>query len=313
VTVLVTGADGFVGRWVVRALVAAGHAVVAAAGPGAQPPADLTGLHGVRWVSLDLRDPASVAALARERCEAVLHLAGLASGAAALRDPALAWEINAAGSARLFEALGRRRADGDGDPRVLVASTAEVYGPCERPLTEADPVRPVSPYAASKAGAELAARETAARTGLRVVTARAFPHTGPGQDDRFVAAAFARRIAAAGRLGARVVKVGNLDVTRDLLDVRDVADAYVALLAAGTPGETYNIASGVGVGLRELFDRLAAALGVAAIPETDASLVRPHDVPFLVGDATKLRGATGWAPRIPLDRTLQELVDAQAR
>jgi len=313
VTVLVTGADGFVGRWVVRALVAAGHAVVAAAGPGATPPADLAALGGVRWVSLDLRDPVSVAALAGERCDAVLHLAGLASGAEALRDPALAWDVNAAGTARLLEALGRRRAAGDGDPRVVVVSTAEVYGPCGRALTEADPVRPVSPYAASKAGMELAARETAARTGLRVVTARPFPHTGPGQDDRFVTAAFARRLAAARQLRARVVKVGNLEVTRDLLDVRDVADAYLALLSAGTPGEAYNIASGTGVRLRELFDRLAGVLGVDAIPETDATLVRPHDVPFLVGDASKLRAATGWAPRIPLDRTLREIVDAQAR
>lgn len=308
-TVLVTGADGFVGRWLVRALVAAGHSVVAAAGAGTAP-ADLSAAP-VRWMPLELRDPRSVERVAAEPVDGVVHLAGLASGAESLADPARAWEVNAAGTARLVGALGARRARGEADPLVVVVSTAEVYGSCDRPLRESDPVAPRSPYAASKAGAELAARETAARTGLRVVVARPFPHTGPGQDARFVVPALAQRLLAARRAGARAVKVGNLDATRDLLDVRDVAAAYLALLGAGRPGETYNIASGVGVRLRDLFDRLARVVGVDAIPEADAALMRPADLPMLVGDAAKLRSA-GWAPAIALDTTLRELVDAEA-
>ncbi len=307
-TVIVTGADGFVGRWLVRALVAAGHSVIAAAGAAAPPDLAAT---PVRWTTLDLRDRASVERLAAESADAVVHLAGMASGAQSLADPARAWEVNAAGTARLVAALGARRARGEADPLVVVVSTAEVYGAAERALTEADPVRPRSPYAASKAGAELAAAETAGRTGLRVVVARPFPHTGPGQDARFVVPALAQRLLAARRAGSRVVKVGNLEPVRDLLDVRDVAAAYVTLLAAGRAGETYNIASGTGVRLRDVFGRLAAIVGVDPIAEADAALMRPADLPVLVGDATRLRAA-GWAPAFTLDTTLRDLVDAEA-
>jgi GDP-4-dehydro-6-deoxy-D-mannose reductase len=305
-TVLVTGADGFVGRYLVPRLVEAGHPVTAchragAAAPGWSPT-------GVRWIPLELQDAASVAACAAEAAELVVHLAGLASGAAARRDPGLAWEVNAAGTARLLDALAASPR-----VRVLVVSSGEVYGSGEaRPRSERDAPRPVSPYAASKLGAEVAAQETMRRTGLPVVVARPFAHTGPGQDPAFVVPAFAARLAEAARAGAREVATGNLAPVRDLLDVRDVAAAYVRLLARGTPGETYNVASGDGLALAELFRRLAALTGAAAVPVPDPSLVRTADVPHLVGDATKLREATGWAPAIPIHQTLQDLVHAQA-
>ncbi|HEY2806048.1 MAG TPA: GDP-mannose 4,6-dehydratase [Gemmatimonadales bacterium] len=314
-TVLVTGANGFVGRWVIRALLAAGHSVVAASGPGGATPG--TGLDSaeraqVRWVSLDLADLASVRAATAGSFDAVLHLAGLASGGDALKDPGLAWMINAAGTARLMDELGRRRMHGGSDPMVVVASTAEVYGRSMKPLVETDAIAPCSPYAASKRGSELAAAETAARTGLRVVIARAFPHTGPGQDSRFVAPAFAQRLAMAKQAGARVVNVGNLEVTRDFLDVRDVAQAYLSLLVKGKPGEIYNVASGRPLTLRALFDQLAEIVGVDAIPECDAAFMRPADIPYLVGNSGRLRVATGWEPAIPFASTLQDLVHAQA-
>jgi GDP-4-dehydro-6-deoxy-D-mannose reductase len=310
VNVLVTGADGFVGRWVVRALLAAGHGVVGAIGPGGSSPR-ISGAGNVRWIPLDLADTASVRQAAAAGTEAVIHLAAAASGSDALRDPGLSWDVNAGGTARLLGEMARLRRDAD--PLLVLVSTAEVYGAgARRPLLETDPVAPRSPYAASKAGAELAARETAARTGLRVVIVRPFPHTGPGQDERFVVPAFARRLRLAKRLRSRVVKVGNLDVTRDILDVRDVAAAYVALLAGGASGETYNVATGTGITLSDLFDRLAAIVGVAAIPEADPELVRPSDLPYLVGDSAKLRTAVRWSPRHDLDQTLRDLVDAQA-
>jgi GDP-4-dehydro-6-deoxy-D-mannose reductase len=312
VTVLVTGANGFVGRWVVRALLAAGHTVVAAAGPDAAARRDDAERRAARWVALDLLNAESVRAVAGGAYDAVVHLAGLASGGEALRDPALAWTVNAGGTARLLDAFGQRRRTGDADPLVLLASTAEVYRPQMRPLVESDAIGPRSPYAASKRGAELAADETAARTALRVVTTRAFPHTGPGQDERFVVPAFARRLLDARRSGAKTVAVGNLEVTRDLLDVRDVAGAYVELLRKGVPGEVYNVASGSGVTLHDVFDRLARQIGVKAAPVSDPTLLRPADVPYLVGDAAKLRAATGWAPTISLDHTIRDLVDAQA-
>jgi GDP-4-dehydro-6-deoxy-D-mannose reductase len=314
--VLVTGAGGFVGRWLTPVLEAAGHEVLATFLPGEPYPglAAEASPGASHWMPLDLRDTASVKAVVSEPPDAVIHLAAMASGAEARRDPGLAWEVNAAGTARLAAALGEHCTAGAGDPLLLLVSSAEVYGaaPEPHPRQESDVPAPLSPYAASKLGAEVAALETARRTGLRVIIARAFPHTGPGQSERYVVPAFARRLRAAQRLQAPVVKTGNLEPVRDFLDVRDVVQAYVALLARGEPGEIYNVASGEGRSLRAIFLALADLIGVRALPEADPRLTRSADLPHLVGDASRLRRRTGWAPRIPFDQTLQDLVHAQA-
>jgi len=313
--VLVTGAAGFVGRWLLPALVEEGHEVLGTRLPGEAPPPFLSEAERqhVRWLPLDLADTGSVRAAVDEVPDAVIHLAAIASGAEARRDPGVAWEVNAAGTARLADALGARRQAGTADPLFLLVSTAEVYGALEppRPRVERDPPAPVSPYAASKLGAEIAVTETARRTGLRTIVVRAFPHTGPGQTDRYVVPAFARRLRAARRLGATVVKTGNLDPVRDFTDVRDVVRAYLALLAQGVSGEVYNVASGEGRTLREIFHRLAELIGVRATAEVDLQLTRTADLPHLVGDATRLRARTGWAPRYTLDQTLQDVVNAE--
>jgi GDP-4-dehydro-6-deoxy-D-mannose reductase len=167
-------------------------------------------------------------------------------------------------------------------------------------------------YAATKAAAEIAGLEVWRRTGLRVIIARAFPHTGPGQTRQFVVPAFVERIRAARRSGAPTVATGNLDPVRDLLDVRDVVTAYLALLDRGVAGEAYNVARGEGLAIRALFERLARLLDahVEAVP--DGALVRSRDIPHLVGDPTKLERATGWRPFITLEATLRGVVDAEA-
>lgn len=309
--VVVTGADGFVGRRLVPRLCSAGHTVVAAVRPGAsgrwQPP------NGVAVVPLELTDDQSVERVAALRPEAVVHLAAVASGGDARRDPGYAWHVNAVGTARLAEHLGRLRQEGSGDPLLLLVSTAEVYGGGHAtPRVETDPVEPCSPYASSKLGAEVAALEVHRRTGLRVIIARPFPHSGPGQDERFVLPAFVRRLVLAKRARAPVVKVGNIDLVREFLHVADVVEAYVTLLERGRPGGVYNIASGAGVALADVFMRLAEMVGHRAVPEVDADLVRSADIPYLVGDATRLRTETGWRPTISLDQLLRELVDAEA-
>jgi GDP-4-dehydro-6-deoxy-D-mannose reductase len=144
-----------------------------------------------------------------------------------------------------------------------------------------------------------------------VVIARAFAHTGPHQTDRYVVPAFARRLKAARRIGAPVVKTGNLEPIRDFLDVRDVVRAYLALISRGQPGEVYNIASGQGHSLAAVFARLAELIGVRAVPEVDPHLSRSSDLPHLVGDAARLTAVTGWRPSISFDQTLQDLVNAQ--
>ena len=314
--VLVTGADGFVGRWLVRRLLDDGREVFAAVRPGAQSTTDdftPEERAAVRWLPLELTDAESVKTCVDLPYDAVVHLAGVSSGAEALTDPGYAWTVNAAGTARVVQVLGAARRQKRADPVVLIVSTGEVYGRGEsRPRVETDEPAPCSPYAASKLGAETAALETSRRTGLRVVIARAFAHTGPGQTPRFVVPALAERLAFAKRIGAPVIKVGNLEPVREFLHVSDVVDAYVRLLSKGVPGEVYNVASGQAVGLEALMFKMADLLGVRPIPEIDPDLMRPADIPHLVGDASKLKAATGWAPRVPLATTLRQVLDAAA-
>lgn len=308
--ILVTGADGFVGRHLVPLLLAGRDEVAAGCRPGGAP-VDWGGR--VEVLPLEITDDGSVAGALAWRPEAVVHLAAIASGRDARRDPGGAWEVNAAGTARLAGSAAALRERGAADPLLLLVSTGEVYGAGPpAPRVETDPLLPLSPYAASKVGAEAAALEAWRRSGLRVIVARPFAHTGPDQDPRYVLPAFAHRLREARATGARSVPTGNLTPVRDLLDVRDVVAAYRALLERGEPGQAYNIARGEGVSLADVFARLAALSGTAAVPRPDPSLMRGADIPHLVGDSTKLRRATGWAPTIPLEQTLRELVDAQA-
>jgi GDP-4-dehydro-6-deoxy-D-mannose reductase len=312
--VLVTGADGFVGRHLVRGLLEAGHVVAAGCRPGGR---------GVDWrevapgrtvegVPLEITDSASVEEALRWGPEAVVHLAAVASTREASRDPASAWVVNAAGTARLLDAAAALRRAGTGDPLVLVVSSGEVYGVGRpTPRVETDPLLPHSSYAASKVGAEVAALEVLRRTGLKVVIARPFTHTGPGQTTQYVIPGWAERLHAAKLSGAATVSTGNLDPVRDFLDVRDVVNAYRLLLERGVPGEVYNVSRGEGLPLAELFAMLGRIVGTEATPSPDPGLVRRADIPYLVGDSTKLRRATGWAPAITLEQTLRELVDAQ--
>jgi GDP-4-dehydro-6-deoxy-D-mannose reductase len=244
--------------------------------------------------------------------DAIVHLAAVSSGAVALRDPGVAWDINAGGTARLVHVLAEARRKDRADPVVLVVSTGEVYGLGQSvPRRETDPLAPVSPYAASKLAAEVAALEAWRRSGLRIVVARSFAHTGPGQEVGFVIPAFAQRLLFAKKIGAPVVKVGNLEPVRDLLHVQDVVDAYVRLIRQGEAGEVYNVASGQGSRLEDVLFQMAGLLGIRAIPEADPELMRSADIPHLVGDYSKLRAATGWSPRRSLDDTLRDVLNAQ--
>ena len=314
--VLVTGADGFVGRHLVPRLVETGHEVSAACRPGGAALHDWLGPRwhdAVRLVPFELTDPAAVRAALTPPCDAIIHLAAVATVSEARQDPGRAWVVNAAGTARLLETVIDMRAHDGVDPMVLVVSSAEVYGRGSAvPRTESDPPQPQSAYAASKAGTEIAALEAWRRVGLRVMVARPFTHTGPGQPPPYVVPSFIQRLRAAKETGAGRVPTGNLDPVRDLLDVRDVVEAYLGLLANGVAGELYNISRGEGMTLRDVFHEVADLVGVTAEPVPDPSLIRAGDIPYLVGDSTKLRRTTGWAPTLKLEQTLREMVDAQA-
>ena len=316
--VLVTGGDGFVGGWLIRALRAASHQVTAtrraqARGPVASVLSDGEAA-AIPWLPLELTDAASVHQLAKVSVDAVIHLAAVSSVGESCRDPERCWEVNSLGTVRLLEALSRSAEQaGVEPPKVILASTGEVYGPGDSvPRSELSPVRPVSPYAASKLAAEWAVAEAGRRVGFEYLIARPFSHTGPGQSAGFVAPAFARRILEARRLGMSEISVGNLGVVRDLLDVRDVVRAYLALLEFGVSGQIYNIARGEGIQIGDLLTGLLEAAEYEATPVIDPALARKVDIPHLVGDATKLKVAAGWSPQLSLNQTLKDLLDAQA-
>ncbi len=302
--VLITGASGFVGAHLARALEAAG-ANVSGLDVASPPPA---GARFAGWHIADLRDAGALAdAVAAAKPDAVVHLAGQSSAARSFEIPEETFAINAMGTWSLLEAM-RRSAP---RARVLVVGTSEVYGPQPEGtrVAESAPFRPVSPYALSKAAADAFAEVFGRQHGLDVMRTRSFGHSGPGQTPRFVIPSFAQQIAAieAGRADP-VLRVGNLEVTRDLVDVRDVATAYVALLERGSTGAAYNVCRGEGVKLTEIVRMLNARARVKVAIEPDPSRMRPADVPYLVGDPSAMARDTGWRAEIPLERTLDDVL-----
>lgn len=312
---LVTGAAGFAGQWLCRELLHSGYDVWGARLDGAMPAGalDEDATTSVQWWQGDLRAPASAHDLLDATSpDAIFHLAGIAHVPSANADPAGTLDVNVVVAARLLGDLRTRRAAGTLDPVVVIVGSGEQYGrheTSEMPLDEAAAQNPMGVYAASKAAQEVLALEAHRTGGVRVIAVRPFNHTGPGQSPNFVIPALARR-AVALRGTAKPLVMGNTDTVRDFSHVEDVARAYIALAERGTPGEAYNIASGVGTDMKSLALRILALAGVEAKLQTDPALVRPADVPALVGSAAKLRAATGWAPRHSLDTTLEELIRA---
>jgi GDP-4-dehydro-6-deoxy-D-mannose reductase len=301
-----------VGRWLTREALLQGWDPVLVIGPGgAHPSAWLTPSEAgyVTHLDADFTSGTDLKRVAQVPVDAIVHLAAMASGAAARKDPMGAMQVNAIGSVNFiteFLEAGQR-------PRVLFVSSGEVYGAGHNgPIPEDTPLKPASPYAASKFAAEPAMLGMAEGTGIRMIIARPFTHTGPGQAPLYVLPGMVERLREAKRTGQLEIPVGNLDPVRDFLDVRDVAKAYLLLLEHGVAGEAYNVASGVGHRLGDCFATLVRLVGVEAVPVTDASLARPADISVLIGDPSKLHAATGWTPQIPFEQTLQDLVDAQA-
>lgn len=312
--VLVTGAAGFVGQHLIRHLLEEGCSVFGGT-QGGEPPRESTlseqELRRVRWLPLDVTADDSVSSVVRESApDRVYHLAGQSSVADSFSRPLDTWDVNATGTLRLLCSLAELTGSGT---RVLLASSAEVYGKvpeAEQPIPEDRPLRPASPYAASKAAAEMAARQASATRGPQVVVARSFTHTGPGQDRRFALPSFAHQLAEvrAGRCEP-VLHVGNLAVRRDILDVRDVVRAYRCLVERGQAGEAYNVCSGEAHELDRTVEQMIELSETGTRIEVDPERFRPIDLPLLVGDGSRLR-ALGWAPEIPLRQTLRDLVAA---
>ncbi len=297
--ILVTGAGGFVGRHLLPALRTAFPGVALLTDP------------------FDVTDPAATdAAIGSGQPDAAVHLAAVAAIPAARHDPGRAWQVNLLGTLNVARAVLART---PGCP-LLFASSADIYGASFRagtPLDEDALPAPLNTYGATKAAADLALGAMAAE-GLRVLRVRPFNHTGAGQSPEFVVAAFAEQVArVAAGLQPPVLRVGALDPLRDFLDVRDVCSAYAACLAradALAPGTVLNLASEQPRRVGDVLAALMAMAGVQAEVATDAGRLRPTDIPVAAGNATLARRLLGWAPAIPWEQTLADvLADWRAR
>ena len=308
---LVTGISGFVGGHLAEHLVAEGDLVVGVSASGKWP-ADLAHVgRGARIERLDLIDADEetlVELLRRKQPEVIYHLAAQSNPQQSVSDPRGTWVLNLVGTLNLLEAV---KASGL-KPRVILVGTGTCYGdpsPEFIPVREDCPVRPNNPYAASKGAADLLGIQQYLGHGTDIVIVRPFNHAGPRQSPRYVLAGLAAQVAATESGRQECVEVGNLDVVRDFTDVRDVVRAYRLLVAHGKPGEIYNLGSGRGTKIADALDHLRSLAHKPVTVRVDPARVRPVDLPFLVADAGKLRGATGWEPRFTIEQTLADMLD----
>lgn len=307
---LVTGIDGFAGRHLAAVLRRRGADLHGTVRRGERI-ASLAALDAASLRPLDVSDGAAVAnAVAAVTPDVVFHLAARTFVPDGAADPAGVFTVNALGTLHLLAGVARHAPR----CRVVVVGSADAYGAvpdAAQPIGESVPLRPLSAYGASKAAAEVVAAQWADGGGLDVVRVRPFNHIGPGQDPRFVSADFARQLVAVARGAAAArIEVGDLEPVRDFTDVRDVAAAYVAIAERGARGAVYNVCSGIGRSIRSLLDDLIAAVGVSVEVVSASQRRRRTQLTRLVGDPAAVHDATRWAPRIPWEQTIADIVAA---
>lgn len=309
--ILLTGVTGFAGGYLAEALLARGETELH--GLARRPVWPEQGRHLADRVALhacDLADRAAVEALLRQvQPDRIYHLAGFARTGQSYQEPDAAWADNLGASRNLYEAIIRW----GGRPRILHVSSGLVYGDSLSPEAGVDELavpRPTSPYAASKAAADLAAFQYTCSPGLAIVRVRPFNHIGPRQSAEFAVPNFARQIVAIqqGRQPPQV-QTGNLDTRRDLTDVRDMTHAYLLLMEKGRVGEVYNAGSGTAHLMRDILERLAILAGVAIEVSPRVEPARAVEAAALRADAGKLRRETGWAPTYSLEQTLRDTLE----
>ncbi len=288
--IVITGATGFVGTHLHRRLQLD----------------EKTEIHGWSSRAVNLLDAHVVNdAIERTRPTEIFHLAGASHVGESWERSTEHLQIHVLGTHHLLEAVRRHVPR----CRVLVVSSGMIYRPQAGLVTEDSPVGPSSPYALSKVAEEQLALHAAAQDGLEVVVARPFNHIGPGQSARFAPPNFAKQIAEIEAGAPPRMAIGNLETRRDFTDVRDVVNAYVAMMARGSASHVYNVCSGVATSIRDILDDLLSMSRVAVTLETDAARLRPNDVTSMAGSAARLTADTGWTPAISLHQTLSDTLD----
>lgn len=305
---LITGMGGFAGGHLAEYLLAEGWQVAGTVLPGEAPALPEVVASSCGVLTCDITKPGAVEELlSGAEPQVVFHLAAQSSVAASWKEVEATFEVNVMGTLALLEAVRRTLPS----VRVVLISSAEVYGESfnEGVVSEDTPLRPVTPYASSKACSDWVAGQFAHHFGLDIRRIRPFSHTGPRQKPLFAAPSFARQIAAieAG-LQEPVIRVGNLDARRDFTDVRDMVRAYGLVVTQGEPGSVYNACSGRTMGLGDVLEGLLGRTSAPIDVKTDPSLLRAADLPVMAGDATRLNEATGWKPAISWEQTLDDLL-----
>jgi GDP-4-dehydro-6-deoxy-D-mannose reductase len=308
--VFITGIAGFAGRHLTAFLLNRGDEVAGLEPEDNEDLGLLTKTHDVKIFTGDIRDEKTITkALKQFKPDIVYHLAAQSSVRLSFENPQETLAINIMGSLTLLEAINKV----DFPIKTLVISSSEVYGPLkpeEVPVTEEHPLRPVNPYAVSKASIDLLAYQYVKSYGQQVYIARAFSHSGPWQKTVGVLSDWAFQVAKIDLgLSQPTIKVGNIQVRRDYSDVRDVIRAYVDIVDKGRIGEPYNVCSGTGYELADLLEKYRQFTSKNIEVVVDQSRMRPVDIPILVGSNKKIRRDTGWNPTIPIDKTLKDLFD----
>jgi GDP-4-dehydro-6-deoxy-D-mannose reductase len=301
--ILVTGAGGFVGSHLIELLEREHTDIVAWLRPRTEPL--VRGAH-VTWQDIEMHDRDAVAkAIAASAPDQIYHLAGVAHVGESWEHTHETFAGNVLATHHLFDAIRRSALL----PRVLITSTAFVYAPLNRAITEQDPVRPNSPYGTSKLAQEMLSKRASEDDGIPALIARSFNHVGPRQAPSFVASSIAKQIAEieAGRK-LPVLAMGNLDSQRDIMDVRDTVRAYRSMMSSAKPGIEYNVCSGYPVAIRTLVELMVSKARVPIAIEQDPARFRPNDTPLVLGDNTRITAHTGWSPQIPIEQTVEDLL-----
>jgi GDP-4-dehydro-6-deoxy-D-mannose reductase len=310
VKALITGITGFAGSHLADYLLAQGYEVSGTVRWRSQRQNIAHIESQVTLIECDIKDPTSVQRIIdRVRPDHIYHLAAQSYVPTSWHAPAETLVTNLVGQLNVFEAVRELELPA----RIQIAGSSEEYGMVaqeEMPIKEENALRPLSPYGVSKVAQDVLGYQYHKSYGLDVIRTRAFNHTGPRRGDVFVTSNFCRQVVMIEKgLQEPVVQVGNLDAVRDFSDVRDVVRGYHLALTKGEPGEVYNICSGVGRSMRQLLDEILSHSRVSVETRQDPARMRPSDVPVLIGDAGKFRQATGWAPQIPFDQTISDLLE----